>query len=553
MQKYYTLEEAARALRTTPDQLREMAKKNQVRAFQDRGNLRFRSSEIDELARERGLGSEPDLPLGEAGASDVVPMGEAGASDVVPLGEEPRKGSSSRKKGPRTPSSPPPKASSDSDVRLVDDSGDLNFSIHEEEPAGDEPPESSVRLVGMEDSHDSDIKLVKEDSSGRPKSASDSDIRLDEKAARGRDAERSDDALVTEEIDLDAEAQALAEKSSQKGPGIKGPPTPPSPFELSENDLDAPEAGAEAEQGNGINLGEPSDRGISLEQGGSEQLEFEEGLAPVESEEDTDSSSDFELSLDDDSVQTQDDSSSEFELSLDDDSMQTADDSSSEFELSLDPDSPVASDESSSEFELSLDSEEVDSSSDFELEPVAGEDSDSEFELTLDEEGGLGVEEERDIFETDLAIPSSESGSEAVALEDVDADLEDSDFDLDIGEVEEEPVVDVDEDADAGAATVAQRRRRPRREEEEEDLDLGVPPVVEEEEEEEEAAPVAAAPATWGPLPAIFLIPTVIVLFLVGLMSFEMVHGMWGYKKSSPVGSLLVHKLAKQFDSSLPD
>ena len=28
-----------------------MAKKNEVRAFQDRGNLRFRAQEIDELAR----------------------------------------------------------------------------------------------------------------------------------------------------------------------------------------------------------------------------------------------------------------------------------------------------------------------------------------------------------------------------------------------------------------------------------------------------------------------------------------------------------------------
>jgi excisionase family DNA binding protein len=544
MQKYYTLEEAARVLRATPDQLREMAKKNQVRAFQDRGNLRFRSTEIDELARERGLGSEPDLPLGEAARSDVVP-----------LGEEPRKGSS-RKKGPRTPSSPPPKASSDSDVRLVDDSGDLSFSIHEEETPEEQPPESSVRLVGMDDSGDSDVKLEQKGEKGRPKSASDSDIRLDEKVARQRDAEGSDDALVTEEIDLDAEAEALSGSAAGQGPPSPESSVLPtsSPFELSESDL-GPESGEEAGQGNGINLGEPSDLGISLEQGGSEQLEFEEGLAPVESEEsgeieDTDSSSDFELSVDDDSVQLKDDSSSEFELSLDEESMQLQDDSSSEFELSLDPDSPVASDESSSEFELSLDSEEVDSSSDFELEPVAGEDSDSEFELTLDEEGGLGVEEERDIFETDLAIPSGESGSEAVALEDVDADLEDSDFDLDIMEGEEEPVVDVGEDADAGAATVAQRRRPLR--EEEEDLDLEVAPAAE-EEEEEVAAPVAAAPATWGPLPAIFLIPAVIVLFLVSLMSFEMVNGMWGYKKSTPVGKLIVHKLAKQFDDSLPD
>jgi len=53
MVQYYTLEQAATLLRTTAEHLKEMARKGEVRAFQDRGTLRFRSQEIDELPHPR--------------------------------------------------------------------------------------------------------------------------------------------------------------------------------------------------------------------------------------------------------------------------------------------------------------------------------------------------------------------------------------------------------------------------------------------------------------------------------------------------------------------
>src|SRR5258708_39152028 len=65
MAQYYTLEEAARVLHLTPDQVKKMAEDKKVRAFRDRGTFRFRSQDIDEVARSLGLGSEPDLQLGE--------------------------------------------------------------------------------------------------------------------------------------------------------------------------------------------------------------------------------------------------------------------------------------------------------------------------------------------------------------------------------------------------------------------------------------------------------------------------------------------------------
>src|SRR5262249_18831613 len=73
MPQYYTLEEAASKLKMSPDELREMAKQKKVRAFQDRGSWRFRTQEIDEMARERGLGSDPELQPGEAVKSPPRP------------------------------------------------------------------------------------------------------------------------------------------------------------------------------------------------------------------------------------------------------------------------------------------------------------------------------------------------------------------------------------------------------------------------------------------------------------------------------------------------
>src|SRR4051794_8852548 len=170
MVQYYTLEEAAKLLHTTPEKLKEMAKNGELRPFQDRGNLRFRSQEINELARARGFGSDPELVLGDVvplaegpssakpassksnprspGPAKSAPPEDSGAvfdftlssdeSGVVPLDPPSRSksgspSSSMRRKTP-TPrpssaKSPPPMVSSDSDVRLVADGSELDFKI----------------------------------------------------------------------------------------------------------------------------------------------------------------------------------------------------------------------------------------------------------------------------------------------------------------------------------------------------------------------------------------------------------------------------------------
>src|SRR5262245_51089299 len=80
MQQYYTLEEAAQKLNMSVDELREMAKKKQIRAFQDRGNWRFRAQEIDEKARQLGVNSDPEVQLGDSGKSPRPQPSDSGKS-----------------------------------------------------------------------------------------------------------------------------------------------------------------------------------------------------------------------------------------------------------------------------------------------------------------------------------------------------------------------------------------------------------------------------------------------------------------------------------------
>src|SRR5262249_18333742 len=152
------LEEAARILGMDPDKLSQMAQKREIRAFADRGTWRFRTQDVEEKARQLGMGSNPDLQLGEAPLTAKAPA-KAGDEDIFDFALEsaadPMKteheividspsSSSIRHQGPTVkpetpkPGSKPatPKPGSDSDVHLV-------FDVTEEAPA---VPDSDVKL-----------------------------------------------------------------------------------------------------------------------------------------------------------------------------------------------------------------------------------------------------------------------------------------------------------------------------------------------------------------------------------------------------------------------
>jgi hypothetical protein len=615
-QAYYTLDEAARMLVMNADELKQMARKGQIRSFQDRGTWRFRVQDIQELARQRGMGSDPELVPGDVPAprpadspahrtpsrsrdAEVFDFSLDLDADHVGVGHEnlggpPGSGkrSDSKRGGPRSPA---PKAGSDSDVRLVPEHGgplpatgsESDVRLVQDAPsprpsrlppksksgvAGpsspaprspkpghksgvppSEPVDSGVRLVPLDS--DSDVKIVGADSAEvslgqQPiKSASDSDIRI-QMPAPNRPA-GSDDGLLTEEINLDEELQKGAPHTPQQRRSKVKPKAPSaaqalpstSPFELSEADMNVPGQGAAP----AASAGGPFE--VSTEESSSDfdLTPAGESSSPIE----PGTSEEFDLQVPDESPSKKSRKGPASGHSLQhpadkgislEQQGQGAEDI--DFELSLDAAStpkpaPVApaADADSSEFELSLDA-------DTEGAPHPPDDSSSEFELTLDDSGGLAplaavgqAQEDKDIFETDFDVPAleDESGSQAVALDEAGGgDLESSDFDLTLAADDESgsDVVVLDEgEAFPGAAEgepgFEQLEGEPGEEVEEE-------PAV-----REKALPVAP----WGALPVVFMLPCVIVLFLVGVMGFELVQSMVGHKPpgmvTKAVGSLL--------------
>jgi hypothetical protein len=176
MAQFYTLEEAARVLGMSPEELKGKAQHREVRAFLDGGSWRFRVADVDELARRRGLGSDAELHL-----SDLdMPPAEAGEPDLD-LSEF-QMGVHSADLGQPTMDIPASGTGSDHDI-LLDD-----LSLPPNPVTG-----SSSVIIGMGKSgklpSDSDVRLVPDN----PKGASDSDVRL----ASSHDFKAPSDSDVT--------------------------------------------------------------------------------------------------------------------------------------------------------------------------------------------------------------------------------------------------------------------------------------------------------------------------------------------------------------------
>jgi excisionase family DNA binding protein len=306
-QDFYTLEEAAQLLGLSREKLVEMANRREIRAFMDRGTMRFRRSEVEELARRRGLASDVELKLGDSGnkpkAEDVFPfrLGEEGVGDATEI------------LAPDEPVRPAP--GSDSDVRLVPQGSDVELTM--EQPGGKPPSsgklskpvssgDSGTRLVP---DSDSDVKLVPDEGVQLGKPSGESGVRLDKPAARDVDL-----SSPTEELDLDREL-AEAEKSSltpfrlaeSSAPAGQQPPPAPASTGAGDSIFDtssSEELALDLGGSSGINVDKPSDRGLPLEESSSEEeaLTFElSDVGTGEAAGGVDTSSEFELSLDDDS------------------------------------------------------------------------------------------------------------------------------------------------------------------------------------------------------------------------------------------------------------
>jgi len=593
-QGFYTLEEAADVLGVAADELNRMAQRREIRAFADRGTWRFRTQDVEDVAKQRGSGSPKPktktgggpspTPPGPASSfdDDLIPMDEDifggggssggdisfGDEDAVALGGDlPMSGS-----GSKPPSSGSKKP--DSDVRLVLEKGSFDFDLTTESSGrvGEEPSAarrkttanpgpagmSSGRLGGGGDSDvrlDFDLSTIDDSmiSMGGPKK--DSDVRLDPSDSGPKTGGLAETPL-TEEIDLDAELQQADEASLRRRqeppktrpvpPGKTRAVPPPkgtmlptsSPFELSESDLD---------------MGS-SDFG-SQDTGGSVDRplgsEFELTLAPEDGASPLSLGDDEDVDLGGMPPRDKVGSSQRAELS----GINLHDPADSG--LSLEGDSSESVD-----FELTLDD---DSSGPKTIKGKMPVDSDSEFELTLEDSSpSLGSDsgstvEQKDIFETDFDLPAleEESASQAVALDDGDTDLESSDFDLQVdsgvlargGDDSGSQVVQLEEegslsDAEIGSVDEMLLER---------ELEEAYEEEAEIEEDEDDAVTVPAAEAEWHIIDVVALSACALFMFIAGLMSYELMRGMWGYHQSTKPGHLMVTGIAKMFTDDVKE
>lgn len=166
MAQFYSLEEAARILGMSADELKSKAQHREVRAFQDRGTWQFKRTDVDEMARKRGLGSDPDLSLSDLDLeippdSDDHPVN---LSDYqIRTGDA--TGSSERDMLLDDLSVPPALTGSSSTIIGM-------------KPTGKQPSDSDVKVVpdgGSRGASDSDVRIAPSGRTGRP---SDSDVTL---------------------------------------------------------------------------------------------------------------------------------------------------------------------------------------------------------------------------------------------------------------------------------------------------------------------------------------------------------------------------------------
>lgn len=426
MSQFYTLEEAASKLKMSVDELRELAKKREVRSFQDRGVLRFKSEDID-----------------------------------------------ARLNAPAV-------------VNLETDSEDFSLNL-DDIPTTDPNDNNSPLVINTGDADDFSLSL---DDSGIAPPLFDALI------ANGADSDgllgiQDTPDLLGSDFSLSTELHSNGPESNSTSSSVILPKD--SPFEISEPSIDLDNGGEVQLSENEIDFiptiddlhidGEPSlqfDDSNGSDQGLSSSIE-------LQSESGGDSS-EFELSVEE--------SGSDL-LSLDGSmsgegaGTQVVDDtnsSDSEFELNLDEEIGISSDVGS---EAGMDSS-------FELEPS---DDDSGSQVVEVDDGNdadpMGATAEFN----ELEVVEDGSSSQVVAIEEVE-------------EIEEEVVEEVDE--------------------------------VEEFEEADKPL-VYAGDAPWGPVPTIFLIPGVLILFVVGLMSLELMRGMYGFNKGTGFTSIIIKPIAEMF------
>ncbi len=302
MAQFYELEEAARVLGMDPEDLKAKANDREIRSLRDGDTLRFRVADIDEEARRRKLGSDPELSLSDLDLSLPPAIGGVTGSGEFDLSEfalgvaPPNLGGHSLEMPRHTGGGP----GSDAEILLDDLSlppGPMSGSsstILGMAASGKLPSDSDVRLMpdnaGFKGASDSDVRLAPVPSRKGP---SDSDVTLvnDDPSDAGLDDYPSSpgDTAVRHSPLLGSSAEVpVGDSDFELTPSSVIDALQPesgSDFELTALDhsnefeatpLKAGPGDSDVTAGDpalsGINLGRPSDSGINLQNVGGLNL-----------------------------------------------------------------------------------------------------------------------------------------------------------------------------------------------------------------------------------------------------------------------------------------
>ena len=293
--KYLSLEEAAAQLKIKTDELIRLREKGDIRGFADRGTWKFKSEDVEELARRRQPDSNPEVPLideddevgrqptvitkGRGGTSDsdvrLVPDDTrksklAGSSAEMPVMKDSdsdvRLAEEAKAKPPASDSDvklvTPKSDDSDSDVQLMDSDSDVRLS----------DSDSDVRLAPVSPS-DSDVKLVGR--GGQKLKLSDSDVKLSPKAGGKTGTGMFDDVPLagSESVLMEDSGMPLAEDS---GIRLEGSSSLPFSSGSSGHLVGSGELAASADVGD---IAFEEDSGISLEADSGIQLAADSGIS----------------------------------------------------------------------------------------------------------------------------------------------------------------------------------------------------------------------------------------------------------------------------------
>lgn len=552
-QQTITLEEAAERLGISPEEMKKRLKTDssfkRLSQIRDGTTVRFKLFAIEELARELGMASDEGLALAPMpdpeppGSDDFKvpgfdekkkpkkpaddePLDFGTDDDAFALTEDPKP--AAPKSGKLTPGKKPPArsmsdssaGSSDSDVRL--DGG----KPRKGKPADEGVPTEEIAL----DYSGPGSAIIKGGSSAKlsaPKSSGSSGNLAKPDGGGGKKGGTRPTAPDSSEFELSLDADSDDFELQMNADGSSGGD------EVDLGSLPKDKGGSGKASKSGINLSEPADSGIPLGKGKD---------AKKKDDDSDESDVDFELSLDSSSVPSSTklgapksgklvldaDSSSEFELTLDDssnssleqaalgaDALEDGGDKGDIFETDFEI--PPMPDESGSEA-VALESDTDLEKSDFEL---AMDDSDVETE----EPSGSEVV----LLEDEAEAPKSKS--KIKGLKKKPAATEEPDVDVDLAEEPEE------DDGSAAGALKGVKGKKP--------------------DEDDEVVPAGAVverpTKPWGILPVLFLAPSVLIVLVGALMGYEMLQTQWGYQQPRKPTAPLIRAIASQFDMELRD